>query len=140
MGTYLALRDLKPDLILSSAALRGQLTADLLAQNIAYEGRIDYLKELYLTKAEMIINVLSLQDDENDTIFVIGHNPALSELANMLQQENFTKFPTLGVLALNLDIDSWQEINEHSHAQIDHFIFPKQLKYYLPKQIRAILK
>jgi len=140
MGAYLALRHIKPDLILSSAALRGQLTADGLAEKTGYTLPVQYMSELYFTEPEMHINVLSLQDDEYESIFLIGHNPALSELANMLQNENFTKFPTLGILAITLDIDSWEEIKEYHKGKIDFFIFPKQFKYYMPGQIRASLK
>ncbi len=97
------------------------------------------MDELYLSKTELIINVLSLQEDKHNSIFLIGHNPALSELANMLQKENFTKLPTLGILAINLDIDNWQDITDSPNGNIDFFIFPKQFKYYIPKQIRTTL-
>jgi len=139
MGSYLALRKINPDHILSSAALRAQLTADSLAQKIQYTDHIQYMDELYLTRPEMIINVLSLQEDQHNSIFLIGHNPALTELANILQNENMTKFPTLGILAIMLDIDSWEEIKESCHGKVDFFIFPKQFKYYIPEQIRTTL-
>jgi len=135
----MALRNIKPDMILSSAALRAQLTADGLAEKIEYTQPVQYMDELYLTAPEMIINVLSLQEDSYESIMVVGHNPALSEVANILQHENFTKFPTLGVLAITLDIDSWEEIKESCHGTIDFFIFPKQFKYYMPGQIRSTL-
>ena len=139
IGSYLRLKRVRPDLILSSAALRAQLTADLLGEKIGYEGSYRYLDELYLTPPEMLLNVLSLQEPEVESLFLIGHNPALSELANILQPENFTKFPTLGVLALDLEIDSWEEIQEGCPGRIDYFIHPKQFRYYLPGQIRATL-
>jgi len=139
IGSYLSLKKIRPDLILSSAALRAQLTADILGEKIGYEGEYRYLEELYLTRPEMVLNVLSLQEPEVESLFLVGHNPALSELANILQPENFTKFPTLGVLALDLAIESWEEILEGCHGRIDYFIFPKQFRYYLPGQIRATL-
>ncbi len=140
MGAYMALRRIKPDLILSTAALRGQLTADGLAKKTGYTLPVQYMSELYLTEPEMHINILSLQDDTYESIFLVGHNPALSELANIFQSENFTKFPTLGILAITLEIDSWEEIKEYHKGKIDFFIFPKQFKYYIPGQIRASLK
>ncbi len=140
MGSYLALRKIRPDIILSSAALRAQLTADGLGEKVGYRGVYRYMDELYLTPVELILNVLSLQEPEYDSIFLVGHNPALSELANVLQPENFTKFPTLGILAIDLPIDSWSEITECRNGRIDFFIFPKQFRYYMPKQIRATLE
>ena len=134
----MSLQHLKPDLILSSLALRAQTTAVELAKKIDYDGKIHYMKELYNTRPEIIMNVLTLQDDSYDTIFLIGHNPELTEFANFLIEENFPKLPTLGVLAINLHIDSWDEIKEKS-GEIDFFIQPKQFKYYMPKQIRTTL-
>ncbi len=139
MSSYMGLRKIKPDIILSSCALRAQLTADTLAEKIQYSDRIHYMGELYLTRVEMALNVLSTQEDEHESIFFIGHNPVLTELVNMFINDDFTKFPTLGIFALKLDIDSWKEIVKVRNAEIDFFIFPKQFKYYIPKQIRATL-
>lgn len=120
-------------------ALRAQITADELGKKIGYSGKIHYMKELYNSNPETIINVLSLQDDSYDTIFLIGHNPELTELVNFLIEENFSKVPTLGVLAMNLEITSWSEITERC-GKVDFFIYPKQFKYYMPKQIRTTLR
>ena len=134
----MSIQNLKPDLILSSLALRAQTTAMELSRKIDYDGRIHYMEELYSSCPETLMNVLTLQDDSDDTIFLIGHNPELTEFANFLIEENFSKFPTLGVLAINLNIDSWSEIFEKC-GEIDFFIQPKQFKYYMPKQIRITL-
>jgi phosphohistidine phosphatase len=117
-------------------ALRAQTTADQLSKKIGYEGKIHYMEELYNSRPETLMNVLTLQDDSYDTIFLIGHNPELTEFANFLIEENFSKMPTLGVLAINLDIDSWSDISENC-GEVDFFIQPKQFKYYMPKQIRT---
>lgn len=138
ISSYLSLQQLKPDLILTSLALRAQITADKLSEKIDYGGRIHYMAELYNSRPETIMNVLTLQDDGYETIFLIGHNPELTEFANFLIKENFAKLPTLGVLAINLHIESWSEISEKC-GEIDFFIQPKQFKYYMPKQIRTTL-
>jgi len=134
----MSLQQLKPDLMISSLALRAQTTADQLGKKIGYEGRIHYMEELYNSRPETIMNVLTLQDDSYKTIFVVGHNPELTEFANVMIEDNFPKLPTLGVLALELEIDSWSEIGEKC-GKIDFFIQPKQFKYYMPKQIRTTL-
>jgi phosphohistidine phosphatase len=138
ISSYMSLQQLKPDLIISSLALRAQTTADQLGKKIGYEGRIHYMEELYNSRPETIMNVLTLQDDSYETIFVVGHNPELTEFANFLVEDNFSKLPTLGVLAINLHIESWSEISEKC-GEIDFFIQPKQFKYYMPKQIRTTL-
>ena len=134
----MSLQQLKPDLIISSLALRAQITADNLGNKIGYEGRIHYMEELYNSRPETIMNVLTLQDDSYETIFVVGHNPELTEFANFLVEDNFPKLPTLGVLTINLNIESWNDIATKC-GEIDFFIQPKQFKYYMPKQIRTTL-
>jgi phosphohistidine phosphatase len=124
--------------MLTSLALRAQTTADQLAKKIDYEGKIHYMEELYNSRPDTIMNILTLQDDGYETIFLIGHNPELTEFANFLLEDNFPKLPTLGVLAINLDIESWSDIHEKC-GKIDFFIQPKQFKYYMPKQIRTKL-
>ncbi len=138
ISSYMSIQQLKPDLIISSLALRAQTTADQLAKKIEYEGRIHYMEELYNSRPEILLNVLTLQDDNDETIFLIGHNPELTEFSNYLIKDNFSKLPTLGVLALNLNIDSWSDITENC-GEIDFFIQPKQFKYYMPKQIRTTI-
>jgi len=138
MGSYLALRGVKPELILSSCALRAQQTTDLLAQKISFDGEKHYLKELYLTALEEIREIISIQDSDINTMFIVGHNPQLHELANSLMDEHISKFPSLGIIAINFDIDEWSEISQDK-GKIDFFIFPKQFKYYMPRQIRGLL-
>ncbi|MDQ7084202.1 MAG: histidine phosphatase family protein [Sulfurovum sp.] len=138
MSAYLSIQKLKPDLILTSLALRAQITADKLAEEIGYKGKIHYMDELYNSRPETFINVLSLQDESYESIFLVGHNPELTEFSNFLLRDNFYKFPALGVLALELTIESWSEIVENC-GEITFFIQPKQFKYYVPKQIRTIL-
>jgi len=139
IGSYLALQNIQPDIILSSCALRAQITTDTLAKKINFTGPIQYMDELYLTRPEMTLNILSTQDDIYQNIFIIGHNPTLTELVHIFTDNTFGKFPTLGILAIELPIDTWNEIENIHTAKIDFFIFPKQFKYYMPKHIRETL-
>lgn len=137
IGSYLSLRGICPDLILSSCALRTQQTADLLAKKINFNAKKHYLKELYLTSPESIMDIIMIQDDSIKEMFIVGHNPQLTELCNILIDEHISKLPTLGVVAIEFDIESWEEL-EYKKGKIGFFIYPKQFKYFMPKQIRAI--
>ncbi|CAA6828230.1 MAG: Putative phosphohistidine phosphatase, SixA [uncultured Sulfurovum sp.] len=138
ISSYFALQKIKPDLVLSSSALRAQTTADKLTKKIGYKGPIHYMEELYLTRPEKILDTLALQDDVYKNIFLVGHNPELTELANIFVEDNIFKLPTLSILAIYFEIDEWSKIREKK-GNIDFFIQPKQFKYYVPKQIRTTL-
>jgi len=135
----LKLRRIIPDLVIASCSLRTQETADTLADALEFEGPRYYLKELYLTKPETLKETLMMQEKHFDSILVVGHNPQVTELANMLTEEHISKIPTVGVVAINFDIKKWSQL-EKTQGEIDFFIYPKQFKYYMPKQIRATLE
>ncbi len=139
MSSYAALRQIKPDLILSSLALRAQLTADSLAEKLEYKERIHYMHELYMVRPETLINILGLQDNQYDSIFMVGHNPELTELANELLKDNIPKLPTLAILAIKLDIESWGDI-EGTYGEVDFFVYPKQFRYYMPRAMQKELQ
>jgi len=138
MGSYLKLRGILPDLVLASCSLRTQETADGLADRLGFEGQRDYLQELYLSSPETLKETLMLEDNSFESILVVGHNPQVTDLANMLTEEHISKIPSLGIVAIAFDIDEWSELEE-AQGEIDFFIYPKQFKYYMPNQIRATL-
>jgi len=139
IGSYLLLKGIKPDIILSSCALRAQQTTDILTQKINFNGEKHYLEELYLSSLEEMKEIIMIQDDGIDTMFIVGHNPQLHELANSFIDEHIDKLPTLGVIAIDFDISKWSDI-ENVKGKLDFFIFPKQFKYYMPRQIRGLME
>ena len=139
MGSYLSLRGVVPDTILSSCALRAQETSNILADKIEFSGPKYYLQELYLSSAELIKEIVMAQDDQFSKMFIVGHNPQLSELVFMLSSEHVSKMPSLGIVAMEFDIQEWNELDE-KQGKVEFFINPKQFKYYMPKQIRTVLE
>jgi phosphohistidine phosphatase len=138
IGSYLKLRGVLPDLVLSSCALRAQQSTTALMEKLGYSGEITYLNQLYLTSPQEIIEILKIQDDDLEKLFIMGHHPYLTELVNQLSLEHISKIPSTGMVALEFDLQSWQDI-EKQKGTLEFFIFPKQFKYYMPKQIRAVL-
>lgn len=138
ISSYLSLSGNQPNAILSSCALRAQETTNLLAENIKFSGPIYYLQDLYVSSPGLIKEIIMAQDDKLSKMFIVGHNPQLSELVFMLSGEHVGKMPSLGVVAIEFDITTWNELEEKK-GRIDFFINPKQFKYYMPKQIRATL-
>ena len=125
--------------MIASCSLRTQETADKLEDKLEFEGPRYYLKELYLTQPETLKETLMMQEKHFESILVVGHNPQVTELANMLTEEHISKIPTVGVVAINFDIKKWSQLKK-VQGEIDFFIYPKQFKYYMPKQIRATLE
>jgi len=137
-NSYLKLRGISPDVVLSSCALRAQESAIKLMRILEYKGHIAYLQQLYMTSTQEIIDIIEVQDDNTENIFIIGHHPYLTELVNTISNEHVSKIPSMGVVCITFDEANWKDVVQ-SKGNIDFFIFPKQFKYYMPKQIRAVL-
>jgi phosphohistidine phosphatase len=128
MGEALALRVAAMPMAVSPAR-RAQLTlAGLCATwpglaELAHRIEAD----LYTFSAEDVLAWLQRQDDADAGVFIIGHNPALTDLANFLVGEVvLANLPTAGYLALGLDIDRWRDLGQGC-GQIEYSMFPRQL-------------
>jgi phosphohistidine phosphatase len=111
MGKRLKARDARPGLIVTSHAKRARQTAKLLAEELEY-GRdglaID--EQLYMASPGAILAVVAKQDDDLDSVLLVGHNPGLTELVNQLVPElGLDNLPTSGVVAVDLDVKRWRE-------------------------------
>ena len=138
IGSYLKLQNIVPDMVLSSCALRAQQSTTKLMEILEYQGHIEYLENLYLTSTKEIQEIISLQDDAIEKICIIGHHPYLTELVNTLSKEHIAKIPSMGVVALSFEHETWNDI-AYTKGNLEFFIFPKQFRYYMPKQIRTTL-
>lgn len=127
VGSYLLEKRIKPDLILSSPALRAKLTAKKISKKIKYDKDIKYIDKLYMPDTETMLDILSLQKNKNKKIFLVNHNPALTELANILIDENIENIPTLGIVTIKFDIKNWKEIKD-TKGKMDFFVYPKLFK------------
>ena len=138
MGSYLKLKGVTPDTIISSCALRAQQSAEGIAQRVEYKEKIHYLNELYHTSVETLTAILSAQESSCQTVFLVGHNPHITDFANYLMKEPLSKIPTAGIVAIKFDITNWSELTQGS-ADMEFFIYPNQFKYFMPKTMREVL-
>jgi phosphohistidine phosphatase len=138
IASYMALQDISPDVVLSSCAMRAQESTLKLLERVAFKGVTHYLQELYYAPYEDVLNIIMAQDSAFEKMFIVGHNPQLNELVNHLSSSCISKIPTMGVVALRFDIEEWSELKAGSGV-LDFFIYPKQFRYYMPKQIRTTL-
>ena len=115
-----------PELIISSSAVRAQKTAEIYAGKL--NGiKIDFVEELYLAPVHAFINLANNVSNKYQTIMMIAHNPALTELANIFSGSFIKNVPTSGILKVDFDVNSWRDINTYDGKLID-FLYPKKFK------------
>ena len=125
MGKVVKDKKVKPDLIVSSTALRAYSTAKEFAKKLDYpKSDILRMKELYLAELDGLTEIVKNLDDKDETVFLFGHNPGITWLANYLSGESVENVPTSGVFAMQFDIESWKEVAAGNGA-LSFFLYPK---------------
>ncbi len=82
---------------------------------------------LYTFGADELIDWIRLQPDEVHSLFIIGHNPALTDLVNWLSGDYaLDNLPTAGFVALSLQATSWQGVSPGCGVITDTLV-PKRL-------------
>jgi phosphohistidine phosphatase len=112
MGRRLAERELVPDRILSSTALRAHTTAQLMAEALGYDVDDIILDErLYAASADEVLRVIGELDSEVGTAMVVGHNPETASLAHRFSRD-IGEMPTCAAAVFTFDVDAWYELED----------------------------
>ena len=118
MGERLAKRDVKPDLILSSPAMRALKTAEIIAKKLDYRRKDIVVDDrLYAVGADDLLDVIHKLDDKLERVMLFGHNPELTELAHRLSNK-ITHIPTCAVAEFTFDAKSWSKIGKVKPAKV----------------------
>jgi phosphohistidine phosphatase len=118
MGERLAKRNVKPDLILSSPAVRALRTAEIIAKKLDYKRKdivVDH--RLYAVEAGDLLDVIDKLSNALKRVMLFGHNPEMTELAHRLSGE-ITHLPTCAVAELTFDVKSWSRIGKAKPAKV----------------------
>jgi phosphohistidine phosphatase len=125
LGQYLANKKIKPDLIVCSAAKRTILTSLNLAKELSYP--IDKIqKELSIYEAhyEKYLSVIWGVNNELNSLFIVGHNPGVSDLVFTLTGE-FLEYKTSCVAQISFEVNTWEEVLPDT-GKLEQFITPSQ--------------
>lgn len=126
MGARLAEQNISPDRILTSPAARALATAKMIAKAIKYPSKeLIADQRVYLSSARELLNVLRDVEDSCKEVFLIGHNPSLTDLANDLTGESIENIPTTGMVRIQFDFDTWDQVAEGS-GKLVLFDYPKK--------------
>ena len=105
----LAEKELKPDLIISSPAVRAIQTAEILAKTIGYPSeKIEINPKLYFYPEEDLMNQIKETPDNFNSIFLVGHNPVWTDLADQLSENGLWHLRTSGIFGVEFDTYTWK--------------------------------
>ena len=128
MGQRLSAQNIRPSLILSSPAKRAWTTARIVAENMNYPR--EFLQRddrLYGASVNTILDVIRDQDPGFNNIMLVGHNPGLTQFANLLVPDITPNLPTCGVVSVVIDADNWDH-QSWPDATLVLFDYPKRVE------------
>ncbi|HNU42759.1 MAG TPA: histidine phosphatase family protein, partial [Cyclobacteriaceae bacterium] len=103
MGKRLKEKRITPDVMLSSPAERALATCQAIARVLGFDNaKIKTNQKLYHASEDGILDVIrNLKDsprDSEEVVLLFGHNPGLTEFANVLLNQTIDNIPTCGVV------------------------------------------
>ena len=135
IGAYLASHALVPDRVILSPAARTQETWKHAASAFRPAPAAMSVERLYDATPHVILAVLKDTPVAAHTLMVVGHNPALHDLALMLvasgdidaRERLREKLPTSGLVIVDFAFDNWSKLHPQS-GRLERFISPRTLE------------
>lgn len=126
MGRRLREGGVQPALIVSSPAKRAIKTARIIAGAIDFPAA-DILEAagMYEAAADELLKLIRRLPEDTRDVMLVGHNPGLTDLANLFLRSGIENIPTCGVVRLALDAPHWRDI-EPQCASLLLVDFPKK--------------
>jgi phosphohistidine phosphatase len=120
-------KKIKVDLLVCSHAKRAYDTAKIIAAGINYPiEKIEVSNHVYEVDRDEIFNIIFSQNDELNSLMIVGHNPTLTQFANLFLDEKIDLLPTSGVISINFETDKWIEVIKAKH-KTNFMLFAKMM-------------
>ena len=126
MGEILRSEHLIPEAIISSTAARAHATAEAVAKASGYKGEVTLNRSLYAVGPEAYLDVLHDLSDDYVRVLIVGDNPGLEELVEMLTGETHP-LPTCSFAHKKLHVDGWLDIDYETKGQLAGIWQPRDL-------------
>ncbi len=135
MGRWVKANDISFDHVVASPAVRVIDTIDQFVKGTGERIDATWDRRIYLASSATLMDVMRDQSDEYKSVLMVGHNPGMEDLvfdivpddgSSPLRDVVWEKYPTAAIARMELDIDSWADIDRKTGA-LTHFIRPRDL-------------
>jgi phosphohistidine phosphatase len=125
MGLELKNRNLIPDIIISSPAVRAAETARAVAKKSGFSGEIVFEEGFYHGHLDTIMETLQKLPETCNNVMIFGHNPTWETLVSRLSGK-YHEMPTAAVAVLICKGKTWKELS-FSNCKLDFILTPKEI-------------
>jgi len=116
-----------PDLMLTSPAIRAMHTAIIFARVLRVPfDRLSVHDTIFASGEKKVFDLISKTPPQVKRLMLFGHNPALTNLANMFLQKKIVNIPTVGIVTLQFNAPDWSEITPMNLTR-EYFDYPKRI-------------
>lgn len=116
----------KPDILISSPANRALTTAKYYAS--LFDMHISEVPNLYHGMPEHYLEALQELSEDVHTVFLFGHNPGITYIANMIKPGVTDNIPTAGVIVVKSRADLWSHV-DWELCSLEKILTPKEITY-----------
>jgi phosphohistidine phosphatase len=125
MSLVIKEKNIFPDYVISSPAIRAISTALIFCRNLNYDPKkILINKNLYDTSVKDYMNCISKIDNKHNVVFLFGHNPIITNTANALTKSITEEMSTCCIAGIQSKQLNWNEFNTPDNSLI-YYDFPK---------------
>lgn len=124
-GRWLSEHASELDLVLTSPAARAHETAELVIAELPGSPQLQVVDALYQASAEEVLQVLAAVEEGCRSVLVVGHNPTMEEVAQLLPHglpdPSTVALPTAGLVVMSVDA-SWSRITAGSAEVMQRYV------------------
>ena len=112
MAKRLKTKDLHPQILYSSPALRAISTARFFADELGIaQSEIIQDQEIYEALTDTLLHCINQLDDQADFVALFGHNPAITDFVNKFCGADIYNIPTCGIALIQFPFDNWNMLS-----------------------------
>ena len=134
IGEWMAVADMVPDHAIYSGSARTKATFEIVANAMPRAFVAKQENALYEATRPLILALLRDLPANSRASLVVGHNPGMADIANLLTGEGAeserlrmaSKFPTCALAVIDFDQGDWKRIGPRA-GKLERFVTPGEI-------------
>jgi phosphohistidine phosphatase len=114
-------KELRPDEVIASDAVRVKSTLDHLIKHLGVSLHVSYSGELYDADISGYLDVVR-QAPDCQTLLIAGHNPGISSFASYISKTKVGGVGTGDLLVFHFKDGDWSQLNKGKCELMEHFV------------------
>jgi phosphohistidine phosphatase len=109
LGQYIKKENVRFDLVFCSTAKRARETTELVLASAELTSNVRYEQRIYEAGPLRLLEVVSEIEQSAKAVLVVGHNPALEELIQLLT-DRVEQLPTCTLAKIDVNVEDWSKV------------------------------